>query len=197
MPQFLGFPTEETLRFQQVYLRYQDTPHRDATFEIDDSAITEQRLTYCGAYPSELTGNTLTLTGTDFLRVRVYLDTRANYRFAVGFGQCFGQDWIHFVCQAPANECPWKDYAKEEYKKMLVRGPEHARSIAETRCRGKDYGRVWVKHTSLLGSDWTMRTSRVVWESSGNSGVQFEAFRHGGLRNGPQEWTCFDIDVST
>ena len=195
MPQFLGFPTEETLRFQQVYLRYQDTPHRDATFEIDDSAITEQRLTYCGAYPSELTGNTLTLTDTDFLRVKVYLDGRNNCRFAVGFGQCFGQDWIHFVCQAPASGCSWKDYAKEEYRKMVVRGPEYARSMAEARSRGKDYGRVWVKHTSLLESCWSVRTSCVVWASSGASGVKIEVFRHRGLRSAPQEWTSFDVEV--
>ena len=195
MPQFLGFPTEEALQFRQVYLTFQVGPHPDATFEVDDSAITEKHLTYCGAYPSELTGNTLTLTSTDFLCIKVYLDGRANCHFAVGFGQCFGQDWMHFVCEAPASGYSWKGYAKEEYRKMLVRGPEHARSMAEARSRGKDSGRVWVKHTSLLGSARIVRTSCVVWEGSGNSGVKIEVFRRGGLRSGPHEWTCFDIEV--
>ena len=35
------------------------------TFEIDDSAVTENGFTCCDAYPLERGGNTLTLTGMD------------------------------------------------------------------------------------------------------------------------------------
>ncbi|KAL4067374.1 hypothetical protein V8B97DRAFT_2025198 [Scleroderma yunnanense] len=52
MPPYDEFPTERTLQFRQLYLRYQDKGHRNIIFEIDDSAIIEN-------------GNILTLTATD------------------------------------------------------------------------------------------------------------------------------------
>jgi len=189
-----GFPVGRILQFRQVYLRYQGAPHRAATFEIDDSAIPENGLTYCGAYPPTLTGNTLILTSTDPLCVRVYSDSRMNCRFAVGFGQCFGQDWIHFVCEVPAGGYGWETYAREEYRKMLAGGQEHAQSMAEARSRCQRYRHVCVKHTRL-GSTWTVRTSCAVWDSSRNTGVKIEVFRHPGFRNGPDEWTGFRVDV--
>ena len=189
-----GFPMERTLQVQQLYLRYQDIPHRDTTFEIDDSAMRENGLTYCGTFPSKLSGNTLTLTGIDPLCVKVYSDSQASCRVAVGIGQCFGQDWIHFVSEVPASGLSWERYAREVYKEMLVRGPEHGQSMIEIRSRGERYYHVWIKYTSLLGSTWTVRTSCVVWESSRNCGVKFEVFQCP-PRN-EHEWIGFDVEVS-
>ncbi|KAL4067442.1 heterokaryon incompatibility protein-domain-containing protein [Scleroderma yunnanense] len=192
-----GIPTEPTLQFRQLYLRYQDKQHRDTTFEFDDRAVTENGLTYCGTYPSRLTGNTLIVTSTDPLYVKVYSDRQADCRFAVGFGQCFGQDWIHFDYEkstSARNGHSWEDYAKEEHKKMLVRGPEHARAMAEARSRGERYSRVCSRQIHLPRSTWNVRASCVVWESSRNSGIMIEAFRYPGFSNRPDEWTGFDVE---
>ncbi|KAL4068376.1 heterokaryon incompatibility protein-domain-containing protein [Scleroderma yunnanense] len=182
--------TQQTL-LRQVYLRYQDTPHC-ASFEIDDSAIIENGFTYCNVYPSKFTGDTFTLTSIDPLCVKVYSDKQADRLLAVCFGQCFGQDWIHTVCEKPISEYPWEDYAKELHRKMLARGPEHARSMAEVRSRGGRYGRICVKHTRLPGSTWTVRTSCSVWATSRNCGVKLEISRY--PYNGPDKWMGFDAE---
>jgi len=191
-----GFPIARTLQFRQLYLRYQDTPHRNAIFEIEDGAIIESGLTYCGTFPSKLSGNILTLTSTDPLCVKVYSDSRSSCRFAVGIGQCFGQDWIHFVSEVPTSGCPWERYAREAYKEMLVRGPEHGQSMIQIRSRGERYGHIWVKHASLLASAWTVQTSCVVWESSRNRGVKVEVFQYPSRHN-EHEWIGFDVDVGS
>ncbi|KAL4081415.1 heterokaryon incompatibility protein-domain-containing protein [Scleroderma yunnanense] len=191
-----AFPTEQTLQFSQLYLSYRDTLHHDAAFEIDDSAITENGLAYCGAYPWEPRGNTVTVAGTNSLCVRVYADTQADCRFAVGFGHCFGQDWIHLVYEEHSSTTvrSWKDYAEEEYRKMRVSGPEHAQSMAMARSQGECYGCVWIMQTHLPGSCWTVRTSCVVWESSRNCGVRIDAFQDPGFGTVSNKWRCFDVD---
>ncbi|KAL4070148.1 heterokaryon incompatibility protein-domain-containing protein [Scleroderma yunnanense] len=186
------FPAQGILQFRQIYLRYQDTPHRDITFEIDDIAITENGFTCCGAYPPDLARNTFTLTTTDPLCVKVYSDSQDDCRIAVGFGQCFDQYWIHFVFEKPASKSSWKRYSRLSYGKMLVRGPEHARSMAEVCSGGGRYGCVRVKHTYLPGSTRTLRTSCVVWESLRNCGVKIEVPRYS--YNGPDKWTAFDVE---
>ncbi|KAL4082132.1 heterokaryon incompatibility protein-domain-containing protein [Scleroderma yunnanense] len=186
-----GIVSEATLQFCQVYLRYQDTSHH-ATFEIDDSAIIQNGFTYRGAYPSNLTGNTLTLTSHDPLCVKVYSDTQGDCRIAVGFGQCLGQDWIHVIYGKPTREYSWEMYARSAYGKMLVKGPEYARSMAEARSRGGRYGRLLVKHTCLAESTWTVQTSCIMWESSRNCGVRIDAFRY--PYDGPDKWRVLDVE---
>ncbi|KAL4070215.1 hypothetical protein V8B97DRAFT_1871798 [Scleroderma yunnanense] len=186
-----AYPIQKTLKFCPVYLRYQDTPHR-ATFEVDDSAITGNGFTYYGTYPSKLTGNTLTITSNDPLCVKVYSNTQTHCLFAVGFGQCFGEDWVHCVYGKPTSEHSWENDSRFEYDKMLVRGPEHARSMAEVHSQGGRYGRVYVKHTCIPGSSWTVRTSCVTWESSRNCGVRIDAFQY--PYNGPDTWMGFYVE---
>ncbi|KAL4064876.1 heterokaryon incompatibility protein-domain-containing protein [Scleroderma yunnanense] len=185
-------PGEQTPEFRQVYLRYQDPPHRDTTIEIDDSALTKIGFTYCGMYPWRPTRNTFTLTGADPLCVQVYSNTQARCRFAVCLGQCFGQDWIHFVYEKPASDDSFEDFSQFEYNKMLVRGPEHARSMAEVRSRGGCHGHIWVKHICPPGSLWTIRTSCVIWENSTKCGIRIDGVPD--PYNGPGEWTSFDVD---
>ena len=125
--------SSEALKFQPVYLIYQDTLHPDATLSYDDKTITRNGFTCSGTYPREPTGNIFTLTSTDPLCIRIYTDSQAQCHFAVGFGQCFGQEWIHLGCQEFLHSgvgFSWKDYAKKTYDKMLSRGPEHAQSMA-------------------------------------------------------------------
>ena len=89
-------------QLRHVYLRYQDTPHCNSTFEIDDSAIHKEGFTCLATCLGNLiTGNTVTLSQVpDPLCVKRY-SCRQEYQFTVGFGQCFGQNWIHVTCEEP------------------------------------------------------------------------------------------------
>ena len=194
-------PTERTLQFRQVYLRSryqaQDTQPRDATFEVDDSAVTVNGFTCHGAYPPELTENTLTLTSARPHCVKVYSDIQAKRCFAVGFGQYFDQNWIHFLYPGASNQhswegCSFKLHSKQEHNKTLVRGSDHDQSSAGHSPDDCD-GRLWVKHTRL-GPTWTVRTSCIVRESS-KTGVKIEVFRDPRFGGGSAEWTCFDVEV--
>ncbi|KAL4074695.1 heterokaryon incompatibility protein-domain-containing protein [Scleroderma yunnanense] len=189
-----AFATEGTPQFRQVYLRYQDLLHRDITFEIDDSAITENGLTYCGTIPSEPSKNTVTLTNTKPLCIKFYCDSQADCRFAVGFGQYFGQDWINVVYEAHATTSvySWQDYAIYKYEEMVVRGPEYAQSMIEARSTSERYGRVCIMHTHLPWSTWTLRTSCIMWESPRSCGVKLEIFPYS--HNGPDKWTGFAVE---
>ncbi|KAL4066286.1 heterokaryon incompatibility protein-domain-containing protein [Scleroderma yunnanense] len=179
------------LPFRQLYLRYQDTLHRGTTFEIDDGSVTKNGLTYCGTYPSKFTRNTFTLN-TNQLCVKVYSDEQAGCRFAVGIGQSFGQDWIHVAFEEHANGHSWEKYAKEEHNNMLAKGREHGRSMFEA--RGEHDRRVCVKHTSLPGSRWTVRTSCVVWKGLRNRGVKIDAFRYPSFSKISSKWTGIDVE---
>ena len=88
---------EDSLEFRQVYLRYQDLPYCNVTFEIDGSAITENGFTCCDTYPSEFTENRLTLTDANSLCVKTYTERQGDSHFALALGQCFGPDWVQFI----------------------------------------------------------------------------------------------------
>ena len=194
---FVSLPSsiEYTLQFRQLYLRYQDTSHRNTTFEIDN---TENNFIQCGEYPSEFTGSTLTLTNTCPLCVRVYSDSdiQANCYFAVVFGQCFGQHWIRCACTSASGGYSWQDYAREVHGTMQINGPEHVQSMADAEARspGEHGDRVWIIQTHLPGSTWTLQTSRVIWQSS-RIGVRFENFRYPGFSNVSNKWTGLDLEV--
>ena len=186
----------KTSQFRQVYLRYQDTSHRNTTLEIDDSAITENGYTYHSTCPVKFTGNSFTLTNTDPLCIKVYSNDRTDHCFAVGFGQCFGKDWIHVISQVSGYSMLghlWKDYAQKEYNKMLARVPEHARSLDKAHSGARCYGQVCIMQTCLR--QLTLRTSCIVWKSSRKSGVKFEVFEDPGFGNVSGEWMSFNVDV--
>ena len=177
-----GSPKGDSLQLRRIYLRYQDMPC-NVSFEIDDSAITENGFACCNTYPSKLTESTLTLTDANPLCVKTYSERQGNSRFAVAFGQCFGLDWVHLINDLPS---------RLSWGKLLVKGPEYARSMADTPSRGDCRGRLWVHHLPV--SSWIVRTHRVVWERS-TIGVRIELFRDPGFHYG-LEWKMFNIDVS-
>jgi len=174
-----------TLQFRQVYLRYQDTSHRNAAFEIDDSAITKGGFVCFDTLPRDFTGNTFTLTSTNPLCVKVYSNDQTGDYFAVGFGQCFGKDWIHVeyveygMWHPLSGEFAKEEFAKEEYNIMLADAPEHVRSMDKARSGA----RVCIMHTC------------VVWKSSRENGVKLEVFRDPGFDFVSGQWTAFDVDV--
>ena len=186
-------PLKKTLRFKNVCLPYQDL--RDVTFQIDDSALTRSGFNYCGAHPPKLAGNTLILTNTDPLCVEVYSDDQANLRLVVGYGKFLGQHWVHLVCEVVSGQpSHWKKYAQEEYKKMQDGRPEYAQCMSSACPQKERYHHVLMKHTSLPGStQQNIRTSCVVWESSGICAIKIDVFH--GFCNVTEEWTGFAIDV--
>ena len=180
----VDFPSERNLQFRQIYLRYQDTFPGAVTFEIDDSLAVENGFTCPEKCPLEFKGNTLTVTGTNPLCARVYSNGQHDCRFAVAFGECFGEGWVHAIT--------YPDELSQFYGQELLKRPEHARCMAEMPSRDDRYGRIWVNHIRLPG--WIVRTSRVVWERS-RIGVRIEAFRDLGINIGLNEWRTLDVQV--
>ena len=177
---------EGTLQFRQVYLRYQDTSHRNATFEIDDSAVTKDGFVCFNTLPRNFTGNTFILTSTVPLCVKAYSNDLTGDYFAVGFGQVFGKDWIHV--ESDPWDSPLEAFTEIEYNNMLARAPEHARSMDKARSGA----RVCVMQTHL--HRFTLRTC-VVWKSSRENGVKLEVFRDPSFDSVSGEWMGFDVDV--
>jgi len=193
----LRLPPEGPPQLRQVYLRYQDPPHRNLTFEVDDSMLTENGFTCCDTYPKKFSGNMLTLTSTDPLCVKVYCDSQANHRFSVGFGQCFGKGWIH----VRSVECniirppPWEDYTLDAYHKMLVRAPEYAQAMNKARSGSEGYGQIYVMQTRLPRTTRVLQISFVMWNSSRMCGVRLRVFDDPGFCDVSGEWTAFNVDV--
>ncbi|KAL4070122.1 heterokaryon incompatibility protein-domain-containing protein [Scleroderma yunnanense] len=197
-----SFPWKTQTRaaqFRQIYLRYQDpSAQSDVTFEIDDSAITNNGFTCCSTYrvndEAEDEGgddrHTFTLTSIDPLCINVYSDHRNDCCFAVGFGQCLGQDWMHVFYEQPTEKGQLARDPSLAFFDMLSSGPDYAKSMAEAR---RSYGHhVWVKHFCFPGSTWTIRTSCIVWDRSRNRGAKIEVFQH--PYSGPEKWIGFLVE---
>ena len=181
--------------FKNVYLRYQDVLHDSAIFEIDDIALTGNgSWQHCGTYPSKLAGNTLMLTDLNPLYVEVY-SNKANLRLAIGYGKIPGQHWIHLVCHdvPVTSQSSWKDYAREEHKKMLDMRQMYANSMTDACPQSEQYHHLMVKHTPLPGLTCTVQISCVVWESSRICAVKIDLFD--GCHIVPDKWSSFVIDV--
>jgi len=182
---------------RQVYLRYQDLPHRNITFEIDDSALTENGFTCCDAFPKEFTGDTLTLTNTDPLCFKVYSDSSTKHRFVVGLGQSFGKDWIHVSSDESDTtlQLRWEEYAKYKYFEMLDRAPEHAQAMNKARSGSERHGQGCIMQTRLPQTTSILQTSSIMWKSSKICRVRLDIFHDPSFGDVSGEWTAFDVDV--
>ena len=197
---YLGlFPPEEPPQLRQVYLRYQDPLHCSPTFEIDDSALTENGFTCCNAYPTKFTGNTLILSSTDPLCIKVYSESLTNHRFVVGLGQSFGKDWIHVLFDE-SNTIPqlsWEDYAKHKYIEMLVKMPEHAQDMNKARSRAEWYNHVCIMQARIPQSTGILQIASVMWKSSRMCRVKLAVLQDPGFGDVSGEWAVFDFDVGS
>ena len=180
-----------SLQFRQVYLRYQDMPC-NVTFEIDDSAITENGFTCSDVYPKGLTENTLKLTDANPLGlcIKTYSERRGNGRLAVAFGQCFGQDWIHLISNPPSQ------LSRFDAIKLVTKGPGRSQSMADVMPSRRDcLSRMWVHDMCLPRSTWFVRTCRIMWDRS-KIRIHMDVSRNSRFQNGLDEWKVFDIEVS-
>lgn len=138
--------------------------------------------------------NTVTVTNTKFLRIKIYDNWQADCHFAVSFGRCFGRDWIHVCAMRPdLYHESFRADGITTYLNLLHGAPGYARSMHGAYSRSGRYDRVWAKRTCLPGSAWTVRISCVLWENSRSRGVRIEVFQDPSLCNGPDEWTGVDI----
>jgi len=187
-------------QFRQVYLRYQDPLHRNTTFKIDDSALTESGFTSCATYPMTFSGDTLTLTSTNPLCIKAYSNSLTNHRFVVGLGQYFGGDWIHVVSDefSIIPRPSWQNYPEREYSEMLFRMPEHVQHMINARSGTERYGRISIMQTRLPQTTRILQISSVMWKSSRVCGVKLEVFHNRpGFGDISSEWTAFDVDVGS
>ena len=184
------------LQLRQVHLKYQDLPHRNITFEIDDSVLTENGFTCCDAYPKKFTGNTLTLTSTNPLCTKVYSDRLTNHRFVVGLGQSFRKAWIRVVSDESNidPQPPGQDYIMHNYFKMLDSASEHAQHMNKARSRAEQ---IRIMHTRLPRTTRILRISSVTWKSSRMCGVKLDVFHDPGFGGISGEWTAFDVKVGS
>ncbi|KAL4070228.1 heterokaryon incompatibility protein-domain-containing protein [Scleroderma yunnanense] len=121
--------------FRQLHLAYQDEPamRRDFTFKLDHRTIPVYGFAFCGTFPGEatLTVDRVKMSGINGRAVVVYSNNKANVRFAVALGHCFGQPWVHVVCDEfrDAETWPaWHDYAQKIYDEVWT-APEHAQCM--------------------------------------------------------------------
>ena len=140
-------------KFQQLYLVDRNETHQ-FTFNLDARAVSHYGFSRCGVFPDEKastsTQSSFTLSSSSDLVVIVYANSRVNVRFAVALGCCFGQDWVHIICDEPSEQETWEDFAKKAYDQAWTAGPEYAREIAEMRIE-------WscsIKHVHLPRSIW-------------------------------------------
>ena len=168
-PSYLGpIPPGAPPQFHQVYLRYQDPPHRNIAFEIDDSSLTENGFICCNVYPKTFTGNTHSLTPTSInsLCVKIYSDNQAN-RFAVGLGQAFGKDWIHVISDDPILRDPLGlSPGYDFYSKTLFRPAEHAQHMNKARSVAEHYPQICIiMQTRLHQTTRLLQISSLIWKS--------------------------------
>jgi len=188
-------PSEEPPQLRQVYLRYQDPPRRNTTFEVDDSTLTENGFTCCDTYPKAFSEKRFTLTSTDPLCLKVYFDSQANHRFSVSFGHCFGKGWIHVGSVESNIIRPPEDYTWYEYFEMLVNTPEYAQPMNKARSGSEGYGQICVMQTRLPETTKILQISSVIWNSSRMCGVKLDVFHDPGVCDISGEWTAFNVDV--
>ncbi|KAI6012990.1 hypothetical protein EDC04DRAFT_724394 [Pisolithus marmoratus] len=153
-------PIQPFPRNQKLHLAYKDeTPH-DIIFKLVETTAVHnfrRRLVFPSETRSE--DGSLRLSSTNPLAIVVYAanaSNASNALFAVACGYCFGQDWVHVICDEPRNK-PLL-YATQIYKRTWRRGAEYARLMAEA-CSGKTVQPYYVKHGHLLGTTWAVRVA--------------------------------------
>ncbi|KAL4070123.1 hypothetical protein V8B97DRAFT_2110139 [Scleroderma yunnanense] len=184
------FRTKRTAQFRQIYLRYhQDSLHPEVTFKIDDSATINNGF-ICTTYRDQAKdegghdGNTLMLTSTDPLRIKVYSDCRNDCCFAVCFGQCLGQDWMRVIYELPTKKGQLARNRHTVFFDMLLSGPDYAKSMAEAR-RSTLFTCVWVKHVFSL--DQPGPYGLLALCGTGQETVELRS-------NGPEKWIGVPVE---
>ena len=185
------------LQLRQVYLRYHDTPHCNSIVEIDNSALRKDDFVSSHSWPTWpkdiFTGNMVTLSTTDPLCYNHYICRRGTYEFVVGFGQCFGQNWIHSITASSKEAF---GYHQDCHDELQAKAPERAQSMKRA-CSGAASCWVCDMETPLPRSTWVLQTSCVKWQRSRRCGVELEVFQDPSFGNVSDEWIGFAVEVDS
>ncbi|KAI5991689.1 hypothetical protein F5J12DRAFT_466648 [Pisolithus orientalis] len=178
-------PIQPFPRSQKLDLAYQDGTPRGITFKLVETTALHgfrRRLIFP---PNTTCGNgSLKLSSTNPLAIVVYAND-SNTFFAVACGYCFGQDWVHVICDEPRNKLPANP--EEIYKRIWNRGAEYARLMTEA-CSGKVVQPYHVKHGYLLGTIWAIRIACGGWEKSNDRIVAVDVVEFPGGRCKTLTW---------
>ncbi|KAI6040139.1 hypothetical protein EDC04DRAFT_1549837 [Pisolithus marmoratus] len=175
----------------QLYLAYQAEPRHDFTFEVDDRTIP-----YCGfarrdVFPKEVASieDTIVLSRTCPLAVMLYDNGKPNGYFAVAFGHCFGQEWVHVVVD-DRGSLPPSD-AVELYARMWNAGAEYARRMDEAHFgthSNSQHEPYRIKHRHLNQSIFGVEVACGRLEKSGHYKVIIDIVKCPGCCQEPLEW---------
>ncbi|KAI6026958.1 heterokaryon incompatibility protein-domain-containing protein [Pisolithus marmoratus] len=117
--------------YQLLHLAYRDEVHHDFTFTIDDRPVLYCCFARCAVYPEKVTSTdtSIRLSTIDPLTVVVYSGTKTKAYFAIAYGHCFGQGWVHVICDERDTSLSWDAYAKEVHDRaqaILCHAPAYA-----------------------------------------------------------------------
>ncbi|KAL4068835.1 heterokaryon incompatibility protein-domain-containing protein [Scleroderma yunnanense] len=187
--------TARMSEFRQLLLGYRDETCCDFTFKLDHRTISYYNFACCGTLPRKilLADNSFTLTSTDPLAVVVYANSSANAHFAVGFGSCFGQEWVHVVC-IEGIWPGWENYAEAAYDQIWNAGAEHARRMAEGRS-GYSCSIYQTKHVHLPQSIWAVEVVCGWGEKTKDRMVIVDVIQCTGCCRGPSKYMTGLDDV--
>ncbi|KAI6101888.1 hypothetical protein F5141DRAFT_1065841 [Pisolithus sp. B1] len=160
----LDGPLQPLPENQRLHLAYQnEIPHGITIKLVVMSALYTFHCHLVFPKSTESAENLLELSSTEPLAIVVYANA-SNAFFAVACGYCFGQGWVHLICDEQPNTPLF--YAKQIYKQILNRGAEQAHLMAEA-CSGKVAQPFYVKHGHLLGTTWAVRVACGGWPLQG------------------------------
>ncbi|KIK28180.1 hypothetical protein PISMIDRAFT_606770 [Pisolithus microcarpus 441] len=152
---------------QRLHLAYRDEiPRDDITFKLVGTEALHGFHRHSPVFPPgiESGDGLLHLSSTKPLAIVVYANA-SNALFAVACGYCFGQDWVHVICDEPPDPSP--HYARQIYKRTWNRGAEYARLMPDAR-PSKFSQPYFVKYGQLCGTVWAVRIAYGGWEQSSN-----------------------------
>ncbi|KIO06384.1 hypothetical protein M404DRAFT_480734 [Pisolithus tinctorius Marx 270] len=172
-------------------LAYRGQRSQAITFKLDDRTVPYYGFTRADVLPDgvSLAGNSLTLSDTSPLAIVSYANSAINASFAIAFGYCFGQDWVHVIC----DEQEAIDVQKALRRVWNV-GAEYARVMAEVRFgkRGRPH---FVKHESLPCTIWTVRVICGGLEDSSDRRVTIDVIPLSGGHRKTHGWEpVYDIE---
>ncbi|KAI6161746.1 heterokaryon incompatibility protein-domain-containing protein [Pisolithus thermaeus] len=170
---------------QQVFLAHQDDVHDNVNFELDDRTIAYYGFSYCSSFPPGVTNGSVTLTRSNPLTVVMY--NRDSAHFAVVFGWCFGQEWVHVKSGMYMKEHghSYESYVMEIYHQAWNMGAEHAHLMADAHS-GKSL--FYVKHIHLPQSIWAVKIICGAWKKSRRSTVTVDVSHCTGFCHDSLKW---------
>ncbi|KAI6028861.1 hypothetical protein F5J12DRAFT_398310 [Pisolithus orientalis] len=184
-------PLQLLPQYRQLSLAYRGQRSQAITFKLDDRMVPYYGFTRTDVLPDgeSLAGNSLRLSDTSPLAIVSYVNSAVNSSFAIAFGFCFGQDWVHIIC----DEHEAIDVEKV-HRRVWNTGAEYARVMSEVRFgkRGRPH---YAKHEPLPCTIWTVKVICGGLEDSSDRRVTVDVIPLPGGHWKTHEWEpVYDIE---